>query len=100
MERHGITRACLKVVPPGLRHQDEADAYRSMTGLPPPVAGGGAVAPALDAQARQAIAELPGHGRPAIVNAYLGRPHPGAKASSTAAHPKPDTRNPEAHGNE
>ena len=43
MERHGITRAGLKVVPHGLRHQDAADAYRSMTGEPPPVAGGGAV---------------------------------------------------------
>nr|MCU0964225.1 integrase [Burkholderiaceae bacterium] len=27
MERHGITRAGLKVVPHGLRHQDAADAY-------------------------------------------------------------------------
>jgi len=72
MERHGITRAGLKVVPHGLRHQDAADAYRSMTGQPPPVAGGGMVDAALDAQARQAIAEHLGHGRPAIVNAYLG----------------------------
>jgi integrase len=94
MERHGITRAGLKVVPHGLRHQDAADAYRSMTGQPPPVAGGGAVDAALDAQARQVIAEHLGHGRPAIVNAYLGRPHPGAKASLPAAHPNPDTRNP------
>jgi len=30
------------------------------------------VDPALDAHARQAIAEHLGHGRPAIVNAYLG----------------------------
>jgi hypothetical protein len=100
MERHRITRAGLKVVPHGLRHQDAADAYRAMTGQPPPVAGGGAVDPALDVQARQAIAEQLGHGRPAIVNAYLGRPHPGAKASSPAAHPNPDTRNPEPHGDE
>jgi hypothetical protein len=42
MERHVITRAGLKVVPHGLRHQDAADAYRAMTGQPPPVAGGGA----------------------------------------------------------
>lgn len=88
------------MVPHGLRHQDAADAYRSMTGQPPPVAGGGAVDAALDAQARQAIAEHLGHGRPAIVNAYLGRPHPGAKASSPAAHPNPDTRNPEPQGDE
>jgi hypothetical protein len=100
MERHGITRAGLKVVPHGLRHQDAADAYRSMTGQPPPVAGGGAVDAALDAQARLAIAEHLGHGRPAIVNAYLGRPRPGAKASSPAAVPHPDTRNPEPQRDE
>jgi hypothetical protein len=41
MERHGITRAGLKVVPHGLRHQDAAYAYRAMTGQRPPVAGGG-----------------------------------------------------------
>jgi hypothetical protein len=43
MERHGITRAGMKVVPHSLRHQDAADAYRAMTGQPPPVAGGGTV---------------------------------------------------------
>ena len=100
MERHGITRAGLKVVPHGLRHQDAADAYRAMTGQPPPVAGGGTVDAALDARARQAIAEHLGHGRPAIVNAYLGRPRLDAKASSPAAYPNPDTRNPEPQGDE
>lgn len=94
MERHGITRAGLKVVQHGLRHQDAADAYRAMTDQLPPVAGGGAVDAALDAQARHAIAEHLDHGRPVIVNAYLGRPHPSAPASSPAAHPNPDTRNP------
>lgn len=100
MERHGITRAGLKVAPHGLRHQDAADACRLMTGQPPPVAGGGAVAPSLDAMARQAIAEHLGHGRPAIVNARLGQPHRGVKAFSPAAHPNPDTRNPEPKGDE
>ena len=94
MERHGITRAGLKVVPHGLRHQDAADAYRSMTGKAPPVASGGAVDAALDAQvARQAIAEHLGHGHEAIVNAYLGRPTPAPRR----LHPQPtnpDTRNP------
>ena len=46
------------------------------------------------------MAERMGHGRRAIVNAYLGRPYPGAKASSPAAHPNPDTRNPEPQGDE
>jgi hypothetical protein len=46
MERHGITRAGLKVVPQGLRHQDAADVYRSLTGPPLPVTGGSAAATA------------------------------------------------------
>ena len=40
MERHGITRAGLKVVPHGLRHQDAADAYRALAGHPRTVVGG------------------------------------------------------------
>lgn len=72
MERFGITRADLGVVPHGLRHQGAADDYEGMTGTPPPVAGGSAVDPALDLQARREIAARLGHGRIAITNAYLG----------------------------
>lgn len=72
MERFGVTRAGLGVVPHGLRHQGAADDYRAMTGELPPVAGGGAVERELDAQARHCIAERLGHGRRQIVNAYLG----------------------------
>jgi len=83
MERFGVTRAGLGVVPHGLRHQGAADDYRAMTGELPPVAGGGLVDRELDAQARQCIAERLGHGRRQIVSAYLGsRPatHPKAEA--------------------
>lgn len=72
MERFGITRAGLGVVPHGLRHQGAADDYESATGTPPPVAGGSAVALALDLQARREIAARLGHGRISITNAYLG----------------------------
>jgi hypothetical protein len=72
MERFGVTRAGLGVVPHGLRHQGAADDYRAMTGELPPVAGGGPVDRELDVQARQCIAERLGHGRRQIVNAYLG----------------------------
>jgi len=72
MERFGITRAGLGVVPHGLRHQGAADDYESTTGTPPPVAGGSAVDPALDLQARREIAARLGHGRISITNAYLG----------------------------
>ena len=53
MERFGITHADLGVVPHGLRHQGAADDYECTTGTPPPVAGGSAVDPALDLQARR-----------------------------------------------
>lgn len=74
MERFSITRAGLGVVPHGLRHQGAADDYEGVTGTPPPVAGGSAVDPVLDLQARREIAACLGHGRIAITNAYLGRP--------------------------
>lgn len=83
MERFGITRAGLGVVPHGLRHQGAADDYEGVTGTPPPVAGGSAVDPALDLQARREIAARLGHGRIAITNAYLGSS--AAKPSSQSA---------------
>lgn len=73
MERFGITRAGLGVVPHGLRHQGAADDYESITGTPPPVAGGSAVDPALDLQARKEIAARLGHGRVQITDAYCGK---------------------------
>jgi len=75
MERFGITRVGLGVVPHGLRHQGAADDYESTTGTPPPVAGGAAVDPELDLQARQEIAANLGHGRISITAVYLGRRH-------------------------
>jgi hypothetical protein len=59
MERFSITRA-------GLRHQGAADDNEGMTGMPPPVAGGSNVDPALDLQARRDIAARLGHGRISI----------------------------------
>ncbi len=72
MERFGITRAGLAVVPHGLRHQGAAEDYEDITGMPPPVAGGSAVDPVLDLQARREIATRLGHRRMSITNAYLG----------------------------
>ena len=72
MERHGITRARLGVVPHGLRHQGAADDYQVMTHVPPPVAGGSAADPALDLQARKEISARLGHVRTAITSIYLG----------------------------
>ena len=73
MERFGVTRAGLGVVPHGLRHQGAADDYEGMTGMPPPVAGGSNVDPTLDLQARREIAARLGHGRVQITDAYCGK---------------------------
>ena len=84
MERFGITKRDLRVVPHGLRHQFAADRYRGATGHPPPVAGGPAIANGVDAAARRGVAALLGHGRIQITNAYLSQ--------ATAMHSKPSER--------
>jgi len=72
MERFGITRRDLRVVPHGLRHQFAASRYTAQTGALPPVAGGKAVPAAVDAAARIGVSALLGHGRTQIASAYLG----------------------------
>jgi integrase len=73
MERFGITKRDLRVVPHGLRHQFAASRYSQKTGELPPVAGGQGVTADVDCVARQHVSALLGHGRPQITNAYLGR---------------------------
>jgi integrase len=73
MERFGITKRDLHVVPHGLRHQCAGREFTGITGALPPVAGGAMVDAALDARARDTVSEQLGHGRREIVNAYLGR---------------------------
>lgn len=73
MERFGVTRADLGVVPHGLRHQGAADDYEALTGQAPPVAGGQPVDRATDMAARQRIASRLGHNRTAITSMYLGQ---------------------------
>ena len=72
MERFGITKRELQVVPHGLRHQYVGDEFRARTGVAPPVEGGPALPRDVDREARLAIVEQVGHSRPAIMNAYLG----------------------------
>lgn len=73
MERFGITKRDLRVVPHGLRHQFAASRYTEQTGSLPPVAGGQGVQADADSAARKRVSTLLGHGRPQITNAYLGR---------------------------
>lgn len=89
MERFGITRADLGVVPHGLRHQGAADDYEGITGSPPPVAGGSAVDQALDLLARREIAARLGHKRISITNVYLG------SRRAMPAEPPPPARGPD-----
>lgn len=91
MECFDITRAGLGVVPHGLRHQGAADDYEGITGTPPPVAGGSAVDPALDLQARREIAARLGHCRISVTNAYLG----GRRVIPTES--PPPARGPDLH---
>lgn len=83
MERFGITKRDLRVVPHGLRHQFAAGRYTEETGLPPPVAGGQGVVADVDIAARQRVSALLGHGRPQITNAYLGRRQTPTRQSGT-----------------
>lgn len=92
MERFGITRAGLGVVPHGLRHQGAADDYQTITEVPPPIAGGSKVAPALDLQARKEIAARLGHGRISITSVYLG-----SRRVTPTESPTP-VRGPDLHG--
>ena len=73
MERFGITKRDLHVVPHGLAPPVRRPRLHANTGALPPVAGGPVVDPALDARARDTISEQLGHGRRQIVNAYQGR---------------------------
>ncbi len=73
MERFGITKRDLRVVPHGLRHQFAASRYTELAGSLPPVAGGQRVSADTDRAARQRVSALLGHGRPQITNAYLGQ---------------------------
>ena len=73
MERFGITKRDLQVVPHGLRHQCAARDFAGITGALPAVAGGPMVDAALDARARDTVSEQLGHGRRQITTVYLGR---------------------------
>jgi hypothetical protein len=60
--------------------------------VPPLIAGGSKVAPALDLQARKEIAARLGHGRISITSVYLGR-----RRVTPTESPTP-VRGPDLHG--
>lgn len=73
LTKFGITKRGKGVTSHGLRHQHLLDQYEARTGgQRAPVRAGGPVPPDLDLPARQAVAELAGHGRRRASTAYLG----------------------------
>jgi integrase len=94
MERFGITKRDLRVVPHGLRHQFAASRYTEQAGSLPPVAGGQGVAADADTAARQHVSALLGHGRPQITNAYLGRPQTSPRQVGATPDPPAERQRP------
>lgn len=72
MEKFGITKKQLGVTAHGLRHEVLINQFEALTGVAAPVRGGKKPADAIDRIARQAVAELAGHGRKRASTAYLG----------------------------
>jgi site-specific recombinase XerC len=73
LEKFGITFSKLGVTAHGLRHEFLIDHFESLTGHAPPVRGGDAPSPDVDAAARKAVSWLAGHSRTRASCAYLGK---------------------------
>ena len=73
MEKFGITVRERGITGHGLRHEVLMDIFQAATGVPPPVRGGGPLAPQIDQAARQAVSRLAGHSRTRATGAYLGQ---------------------------
>lgn len=73
MEKFGVTSSERGITAHGLRHEALIRRFGDETGgEAPPVRGGGPLPPDLDHAARQAVAEMAGHGRIRASGAYLG----------------------------
>ena len=74
LEKFGITASGLGITAHGLRHEALIDEYVASSGQQPPVRGGGALPPEVEASARRAVARLAGHERKRASSAYCGKP--------------------------
>ncbi|HUW38200.1 MAG TPA: hypothetical protein VMV91_12810 [Rhodocyclaceae bacterium] len=72
LEKFGITASGLGITAHGLRHEALIDEYVASSGQQPPVRGGSALPPEVEASARQAVARLAGHQRKRAASSYLG----------------------------
>jgi integrase len=94
LEKFGITKRARGATGHGLRHERFGDEYEDMTGVPPPIRGGGPVPPELDRAARLAVSQLAGHSRVRASAAYLGAvrkwPAPAPASSKSGTRSRPD----------
>ncbi len=72
MEKFGITLRERGATGHGLRHEVLMETYTGLTGVKPPVRGGGPVSAEADMAARQTVSTLAGHARIRASGAYLG----------------------------
>ncbi|WP_051243244.1 integrase domain-containing protein [Azohydromonas australica] len=72
LARFGLTWRERGATGHGLRHEAAHSAFEAVTGEPPPVRGGGPLAPDAERAARLHVAELAGHARLRASSAYLG----------------------------
>lgn len=70
--KFGVTRNVLGVTAHGLRHEALIARFEVLTGQAAPVRGGDKISPDIDKPARQEVAEMAGHARLRVSNAYLG----------------------------
>ena len=88
LKKFGITLRDRGATGHGLRHEVFGDIYEDVTGMPPPVRGGGPVPPGVDRAAREAVSRLAGHARTRAAGAYCGQSvvlrakAPGGKSAS------------------
>jgi integrase len=87
LEKFGFTKAERGVTGHGLRHGHLQGLYQTVTGEPPPVRGGGAVAPDLERAARLIVSARAGHSRLRAAGAYLGQSAVMRSKASTSSEP-------------
>lgn len=93
LDKFGVTAKALGVTAHGLRHEALIDRYEAITGAAPPVRGGAVLPIEIERPARTAVAELAGHARIRVADAYLGRPARGLRGRDVG-----DARTREADG--
>lgn len=88
--KFGITARELGITAHGLRHEALIDEFVACSGQQPPVRGGGALTPEVEAAARKAVARLAGHKRQRVSNAYCGKLAPRTRSVPPAGDPDID----------